>query len=303
MLIPPKPLFPKWNQQEQRPRRERALTLIAGIRTGEGLILSADTRTVIQEPPLLSSRAEKIHVLSDRMSDWRIVMAGAGHNDFIGMARDFIREKTMASPANDVDILRAIRESIAEIWRDYARYEPGGVQLQLLIASFSNDRSTRFTVVSNTAVRDGADLEAFGVGDAMFRSLADRFLFHGHLTHVSGKAEAVRLFHIYAQQQAKRAVPGVGGDTRVVTLGYDGKLKREKAMKVLAVEDFFERFDQNVRVLLMQGITAYQAETLTDFEFTQDPEAMLRTLSKNMLRELKKLRKEIDRIENDPTLI
>jgi hypothetical protein len=279
------------------------LTLIAATKTLEGLIVSADTEEVIPESPALSSRAEKIHVLSDGVSDWRIVVAGAGDADFIGMARDFIREKTAAGPGKDRDIVKAIRDSIAEIWRDYARYEPSGVRMQLLLASFSNDHLTRLTVVANTAVRDGSDLEAFGIGDATFRSLADRFIFHGQLTHVHAKVEAVRLFHIYAQQQAKKAIPGVGGDTRVLTLANDGKIKWEKQLKVIAVEDFFERFDQNVRVLLMQGITDYDADQLTDFKFSGDPEVLLRKLSKNMLQELRKLRKKLDKIENDPTLI
>ena len=86
-----------------------AVTLIAGIKATGGLILSADTEEVISEPPLLRSHGEKIHVLSDTVSDWRIIVAGAGSVDYIGMARDLIREKTISTPAHDADIIKAIR--------------------------------------------------------------------------------------------------------------------------------------------------------------------------------------------------
>src|SRR2546427_10645962 len=99
------------------------------------------------------------------------------------MVRDFIEDKVKASKANDVDMIEAIRDSVHEVWRDYAHFEPGGnVQLRLLIGSWSNDNALRFTVVSGAAVRSGRQIEAMGIGDATFLGMADRCLPRGFIS-------------------------------------------------------------------------------------------------------------------------
>lgn len=205
------------------------------------------------------------------------------------MACDFIREKTTASLGRDADIINAIRTSINEIWKNHIQYESAHVDLNLLIASWSTDGARRFTVVSGAAIRDGRDVEACGIGNATFLALADRFLHRGLLRTVGGTGEAVRMFTIFAMQQTKQTVPGVGGNSRIVTLRQGGELKWEKSFKVAEVQNFFSSFHNNFR-----HIAAGRAA---------DPEYIVRTLAKLTLRDIKVLRKELIRIENNPSLI
>jgi len=267
------------------------VTLIAGLQTATGLILAADTEEVISAPPLLRSRGEKIHVLSDGTSDWKIIVAGAGSVDYIGMARDFIREKTAASAGEDTDIIRAIRESVHEIWRDFACYEQIPPDLKLLIGSWSNDHHHRFTVVNGSAVRDGRDLEAMGIGDATFRSLADRFLQHGRLSFVGGEIEAIRIFTVYAMQQAKETIPGVGGSTRIATLMGNGTIKYEKSFSVAEIEKFFYKVDGHLRLLLSD-----LPEPLRDIR------TQLRTIAEGIAVDIESLRKNLKIIEESPIM-
>jgi hypothetical protein len=266
------------------------LTLVAGIRCADGLIIAADTEEVLGDA--LRTYGEKVHLLYSPMADWKIVLAGAGDLDYILMVRDLIEEKVKSGGAKDTEIIEAIRESIHEMWRDYARFEPGGdVQLRLLIGSWSSDRSLRFTVVSGAAVRGGRNIEAMGKGDAAFLGMADRFLPRpNRLSFVSGEAEAIRTFMIYAVQAAKQ-VPGVGGNTRVVTLGTRGDFQWEKSFKIMAIQRFFSGFHNNIS-LTFSGVFGIQSE----------PENLVKNLSKITVRELKALRKELERIENDPSL-
>jgi hypothetical protein len=128
-----------------------------------------------------------------------------------------------------------------------------------------------------------------GIGDATFRILADHFVPHGLLRHVGASAEAVRIFMIYAMQQAK-AIPGVGGNTRIITLDGNGNISWEKSWKISAIQQFFSRFDQHIR-LFFNGIIG------------QEPEQLLSHLCKVGRRDLRALRKELKRIEDDPALV
>jgi hypothetical protein len=212
--------------------------------------------------------------------------------DYIGMARDFIQEKIQATDGKDAEIIEAIRESVHEIWRDHARFEPGGVDLKLLIGSCSTERALRFTVVSGAAVRSGRKIEAMGIGDATFLGLADRFLpTHSVLSFVPGEPEAIRLFTIYAASAAKQ-VPGVGGMTRVLTLDGTGNVKWEKSFKVVEVQKFFSTFHNDISQTF-SGILADQKK----------PEELVRLLGKRMVRNIRTLRKNLDAIEGNPSLL
>jgi len=204
------------------------------------------------------------------------------------MAKDFIEENVHATDGTDRQIIASIKKAIHEIWKDYVQYERTQVDLSLLIGSFSSDNRLRFTVVRNAAVRSGRALEAMGVGDSVFRSLADRYLQYGILSHVPGDMEVLRYFVIYAMQQAK-VVPGVGGNTRVFTLGSNGENKWEKSFKVGTVTRFLAEIDSELRFLVSKG--------------ANKGEEFINHLSTNAMKKLKDFKKELKQIENDTSLM
>jgi len=263
------------------------LTLIAAIMSRDALIMSADTEEVI--PDALRTRGEKIHIISPTSAEWKLVVAGAGDVDYICMARDLIEEKVSCSEGTNQEITDAIRDATSQIWQNHARYEQHAVNLRLLVGSLSADNVLRLIVVSGVAVHDGRDLEAMGIGDATFRALADRFLPHGRLSHVSAQNEAIRSFVIYAMLQAKQTIPGVGGNTRVLTLTRNGEIKWEKSWKVAALQEFFSRFDSTIRDC-MHGL-------MPDADL--DPEKFLEALHKHLRNDMKRLQRELKKIEEN----
>jgi hypothetical protein len=253
--------------------------------------MTADTEEVLGDA--LKTRGEKLHYIYDPTSSWKVVLAGAGDLDYILMVRDFIEDKLKASKGNDADIIEAIRDSVHEIWRDYARFEPGAnVQLKLLIGSWSNDGALRFTVVSGAAVRTGRQIEAMGIGDATFLGMADRFLPRGFLLpYTVGDTEALRVFMIYAAQAAKQ-VPGVGGMTRVITLDLHGNLKYEKSFKVIEVQRFFGNFHDNISQIF-SGFIGDQ----------KNPEETVKIMGRKLIKDIRALRKKLAEIEANPALL
>jgi hypothetical protein len=101
------------------------LTLIASLKCHDGLVLAADSEEVISEPPLLRTHREKLRVLQTAViSNWKIVVGGSGEYDYIGMIGDLIEEKVSQLGGPDPGkVDNAIRSAVAEVWRDFARYE------------------------------------------------------------------------------------------------------------------------------------------------------------------------------------
>ena len=178
-----------------------------------------------------------------------------------------------------------------EYWRDYARFE-AQVDLNLLIGSYSSDATTSFTVVNGAAIRAGRNIEAMGIGDATFRSLADRYLRSSPLSYIPGPCESIVSFIVYAELQAKLSVPGVGGMTRIVRICPNGTIKWEKSFKIAAIQNFFHRMDDNIR---RHCFRTFALEKL-------DPEVLLRSFSKEHTQAFRELRKEVKRIEEDGSL-
>ena len=263
--------------------------------------MAADTEEVISQPPLLRTRREKLRILrTSGISEWCVALGGAGEYDYIGMIGDMIEEKlsNMPSPKQG-DIDNTIRSAVAEVWRDYARYEQRPIDVKLLIASrCDQDSGFKLTVVSGAAVRKGADVEAIGIGDATFKALADRFIQHGMLSTVSAAVNAAQIFMVYAMLQAKLSIPGIGGSTRIITLAKNG-VKQMKSWSVKAVQDFFGEFDANIRT----GIQSLSYR-ISGGVYESDPvERLLAELSKETLKGYLKLKKELEEIEKNENLL
>jgi hypothetical protein len=232
------------------------------------------------------------------MSNWTIVAGGSGEYDYIGMIGDFIEEKISSFGSPDPGkVDNCIRAAVAEVWRDYARYEQRAIPINMLIASRSDDHPTpRLTVVSGAAVRRGGDMEAIGKGDATFKALADRFIQHGQLTTVSADVKAAEIFMVYAMLQAKLSIPGIGGNTRVMTITDAGGIRYMKSWSVSAIQGFFNTFDSNIRV----GV-----QSLAHHAPGDDPDAveqLLMQLGQDVIQKYRELKAQLLRIENDPLL-
>jgi 20S proteasome alpha/beta subunit len=277
------------------------MTLVASMKCTDGLILAADTEEVIEEAPLLKTTREKLRVLDTPIiGECRIVAGGAGEFDFIRMIGDFVEDKIaecgITIPSQG-DIEKCIRSAVAEVWSDYARHEGRQISVQLLIASQCADNcSPRLTVVNGTSVRRGTEIEAIGRGDSTFKALADRFVQHGLLRTVSANLKTAVVFVVYAFLQAKLSIPGIGGQTRIVTISDEGELKYMKSWSVSTIQSFFRDIDGHIRNAVQ--ILAHAQES------DGDPlERLIGRISKGLLEDYRELKKELQRIDEDDSLI
>jgi len=278
-------------------RRLLDLTLIASLNCMDGLLLAADTEEVILQPPLLKTRREKLRVLrTPVLCQWQVVIGGAGEYDYIGMMEDFIEDKLSTGTFNptSAEIEQAIRESVAEVWRDYARYEQRAIDVKMLIASRESKQSLpRLSVVSGAAIRRGAPIEAIGTGDAIFKALADRFMPYSGLSTVSALSAAARIFMVYAMFQAKQSIPGIGGNTRVLTLTDKGEIRPMKSWAVGEIQRFFSSIDLQIR----GSIPALDS-------VKGDPvEWLIGSLAQTTLESYRTLKKQLKEIEDDDSLV
>lgn len=276
------------------------MTLVASMKCTDGLILAADTEEVIYESPALKTTAEKLRMLDTPiMSECRIVAAGAGDVGFIRMVGDFIEDKFSESIVlvhSHKQVEKHIRAAVAEVWRDYACHETTSLPLQLLILSRCTEEPPRLTVVQRQSVYRGREIEAIGIGDATFRALADRFIQHGLLSTVSANIKTACVFAIYAFLQAKLSIPGIGGQTRIVTISDEGELKYMKSWSVSRIQTFFREIDGHIRNVVQ--ILSHGKET------TDDPvERLIGNISKGLLEDYRELKKDLQRIDEDETLI
>jgi 20S proteasome alpha/beta subunit len=265
------------------------MTIAVSIFGQDGTVLAADTQEVI--PNALKSHGEKIHIIGDT-PEYKAAMAAAGDVDFILMAKDFIREKIEMTPATDREIMAAIRSAIQEMWSDFVQYGQDTTNISLLVATFSSDKKRRLTVVSNNAVRSGRFVEAVGIGDATFLSLADHYL--GKLNRVTWLVEA---FVIFAMQQVKNSVPGCGGSTRILTIMNDGSMDWKNPYEIHAIQDFFFSLNMDISSLILTANVDSVSE--------QEAKEFIEGVTSDLLKEREKLVKEIERIrkEHPPWLV
>lgn len=105
---------------------------------------------------------------------------------------------------------------------------------------------------------------------------------------------ALVIFTIYAMQQAKQTIPGVGGNTRIVSLTNDGTLKWEKSWKIGRVQDFFSEVDQVIKAAVHFDNTG---------EKISGPQEFLKFLYRRCSGKVTRLMKELKKIEEDAGLL
>jgi hypothetical protein len=96
--------------------------------------------------------------------------------------------------------------------------------------------------------------------------------------------------HIYKRNKPSPELAEIPG---IITLANDGEIKWEKSFKIGAVQQFFRGLDRNIQY--------YFPGVLRNPD--GGPEEMVKEISKAALRDIRKLRKELEHIEKDNGLL
>lgn len=224
MIRPPKPRpFPR-SKPAPLPKRD-AVTIVAGFKCYEGVVLCADTQETVlhskRHVPKL--RFEPDHIVNwgkalrgEDVTDLAAAFCGAGDGPFIDKLIDEAW-KTAQKSTSLQEAGERIEASIKGLYREFGKiYQPGCCpQVDLIYGVKMGGRTELFSAVG-PVVNEKGEYYSAGQGYYMADFLARR-MYGDHLTiHQAVIVAAYTLF------QAKEHVDGCGGDSQIAVLRDSG---------------------------------------------------------------------------------
>jgi hypothetical protein len=244
----------------------KAMTIVAGFRCHDGLVLCADTE---HSDGFSKFQRRKIRSFVDQ--DCVIRFAGAGHSDYIDMTTEKIMSRLPAKGKS----IQAIKDSFEEVVLDiqthhiqpffdmHDQYRP---QVRLLAIIRLTTGELELIKVSDTTVSTVEDYDVLGSGEHLARSLVD------WLYDPMTPTRLMRVVALNIVQQTKRYVSGVGGTTHVASLTSD--VQRRQA-GLYDDSEFFFGIQKYLRPLLLASID----EKAEDTEFTKHRDKLIELLN------------------------
>jgi hypothetical protein len=242
----------------ERPLKRRAVTIIAGFKTHEGVIICGDTQETIQNLSKKHVTKVKYEALDSLDQGWNLAVAfcGAGEGPFI----DLITRKAWAAAmeASDLeDATSKIENSIKSTYREYGRiYQPGQCpNVELLYGVKMNGDSQLFSAWG-PAVNEVNNFRSGGLGcylaDFLFARMDSGYL----------NLYQCAILAAYILFQAKEHVDGCGGDSHIAVLRNNGQSGLIDAQRVKSWTALLDKTDKQLGGLLLTSADLSSDEAL-----------------------------------------
>lgn len=220
MPLKPLPLKARPRPKPLRLPRGKAVTIAAGFRFNDGVVLCADTQeTVLHAKSAVPKlRIEPFNKLKkDSPQELVVAMAGSGDGPWI----DHLTEISWRNACDAVsfdDACARIERTLKDAHREYAELFQVGYmpQADLVYGVKMQGRSSLFKA-SGPIVNRCPDYSSIGAGYYMADFLASR-MHHSDLT-----ASECSILAAYVLFQCKEYVEGCGGDSHIAVLKNSGK--------------------------------------------------------------------------------
>jgi proteasome alpha subunit len=228
---------PRWLHEQENP-----LTLAAGIRCRDGVVLFADTEITLANT---KTNRHKIFLASHPSGSSSAAIAGAGDYDFIKKAIQ-LTEPTLSaeSPPSLRDIASAFEDAVGELYTDHVwpnKLNPEGIEL--MIAAWTKDDGYGLFKTHDTALIRVDHFEAIGTGEEIGEYLLKK-MYREDMSVDLAMAVAV-----YILSEAKRSGRYVGGQSEIVILMDDGEM-------LYTAEDQLTEYEATI-----QRLASLQSET------------------------------------------
>jgi len=200
----PQPVF---RPQGERLLKAKSMTIAAGVRCVDGIVICADTEHTEGE-----GKYEKLKIFGH--DDWLLV-SGSGWSDYIRMAFDKLYERFLQNRAkNQRDARQAVEEVILSIYQEniasvFKVGEIGSPEISLIVGVRCLDGDVALIKTAHTSVTLSYAYEAVGIGSNVFNYWAKYFF------KFQKSMEITAFFSVFILQEVKSAVPGCGGGTVV----------------------------------------------------------------------------------------
>jgi hypothetical protein len=225
-----------------------AVTIIAGFRSYQGIVVCADTQETIGESkrnvPKLIFKPSSIGKDHTEGTELAAAFCGAGNGPFI----DKIVDRTWQDIENATSLDEACTLAIESIENSYKHfgniYQPGFVpEVELIFGVKMDDDSRLFTSVG-PIVNEKKTYESSGTGIYLANFLCAR-MYKEHLT-----LRQCVILAAYVLFQAKEHVNGCGGDSQIAVLRNDGVSGIIDWQRVEAMTKLLQGVDQGLGELL-----------------------------------------------------
>jgi hypothetical protein len=209
----------------QRLRFERliprkSMTIAAGIRCIDGIVLCADTEYT--EGDRQKYQRTKIFGYDDSL-----LVTGSGWTDYMKMAFDKLYEKLLEKKAgNQREARQIVEEVILDIYSKniasvFRLGEFNCPSFDLLIAVRCQDGDVVLLKNTETSVTISHAYESVGTGSILYNYWARYFFKFQKSMEIAG------IFSLFMLEEAKSAVPGCGGGTEIACMASDLSVPRE----------------------------------------------------------------------------
>jgi hypothetical protein len=205
-------------QNSERFPRRAAVTIVAGFRCVDGIVICSDTQENMSG--YIKRDVPKIEVREAEATDGpRAIFAGSGDGGFVDYLVDKLWD-AMKSSTSVSEMTEAAEKEILTRYTELTPAYPSGLpDAELLVSLWASPHEMDLIKINGPVVNRGCNLEAIGYGWVIATYIAERLLWIK--TYL---ADAVPIA-IYMIEQAKRHVSECGGETLVTTLSsIDGKI-------------------------------------------------------------------------------
>jgi hypothetical protein len=241
------------------------LTIIAGFKSYEGIVLCADTQETLEHAkrniPKVRFEPLNTHgfVEQESIEDLAAAFCGAGDGPFIDKLVSEAWQDASAATSLD-EACEAIEASIRRVYKEFGEIYQQGLcpEVQLIFGVKMDHRSRLFSAVG-PIVNEKQGYECGGVGHYMADFLASR-MYGEHLP-----VHACVILAAYILFQSKEHVDGCGGDSQIVVLREDGSSGIVDWKRVEAITEMLSRSDRDVSELLLKSANL----TVTDSELRE----------------------------------
>lgn len=247
-MIAPKP------HSQPKPKRlpqRKAVTIIAGFKSWEGVVLCADTQETVEYSKRKASKLryepKEYGTSEDHTSNLAAAFCGSGSGPFIDKLVEQAWKR--AKRATDLDsACDEIEKSIKEQYREFGKiYQQGQCPEVQLIFGVKMDGASKLFSAWGPIVNQKDGFDAGGVGQYMADFLASR-MFQNHLS-----VHQCVILAAYILFQTKEHVDGCGGDSQIIVLRDRGASGTVDWRHVEAMTKILEMADSALGELLLRS--------------------------------------------------
>jgi 20S proteasome alpha/beta subunit len=226
------------------------VTIVAGFKTYEGVVLCADTQetsgTAKRRVPKLIFHPEYQTIKMKRDPNYlAAAFCGAGDGAFVDLLVDQ-SWRSAQHATNLEDASNRIVATIKETYREYGQiYQPGSCPTAELLFGVRMDGDSRLFAATGPLVNEKNGYSSSGIGYYLADFLAARM----YKEYLSLKACVI--LAAYVLFQAKEHVEGCGGDSHIAVLRNQGISGMVDIKRVEAITKFLQLADSELGDILL----------------------------------------------------